>query len=119
MRKLDFTMTLQEALRRSPHQAAYAYAPNNGGWLNCGLDLQPRNNVGEDWFSDPETVKWRPIGGESHWLPKSDDEKALDLIAAIMNGPDSDDGGFTIFEAWDSVTEIVSRVREIDEGEDD
>lgn len=65
----SFTMTLDEALRRSPQGTAYAWAPEvSGGFIYCGQSRKPYAGP-EPWTGDPGSVKWRPTGGEDCWLP--------------------------------------------------
>jgi hypothetical protein len=65
----SFTMTLEEALRRSPEGTAYALSPEpSGGFVYCGPSRQPHTGAAP-WSGDPETLKWRPTGGEERWFP--------------------------------------------------
>ena len=62
-------MTLDEALRRSPAGAAYAWAPDvEGGFVYCGPSKKPHTGAAEG-VGDPETLGWRPVGGEENWNP--------------------------------------------------
>lgn len=65
----SFTMTLDEALQRSPRGEAYAWAPDvAGGFIYCGPSRQL--HTGADlWDGDATTLRWRPVGGEDSWLP--------------------------------------------------
>jgi hypothetical protein len=74
----SFTMTLDEALSLSPEGCAYAWAPNvQGGFVYCGPSRKPHTGAAE-WMGDPETLKWRPVGGEDSWSPlyNSEDDAA-------------------------------------------
>ena len=60
----SFTMTLDEAL---PVDAAYAWAPDvEGGFVYCGVSKRPHTGA-SPWVGDPQTLRWRPVGGEEHW----------------------------------------------------
>jgi hypothetical protein len=66
-----FTMSLDEALRRSPEGTAYALVHDEeiGRFVYCSKDGIPHFGCGFDWDGDPASIKWRPTGGEKRWLP--------------------------------------------------
>ena len=67
--EIAFTMTLEEALRRSPDGTAYAAVPDVlGGFVYCGKSRKPHTGSAP-WHGDPASIKWRPTGGEERWLP--------------------------------------------------